>query len=299
MTFTKLCSHPHLLYYYDNIVWENAEGKHKPDKVLEALENYCNPRDNEVLESHRFWNTPYQEPFDKFLTELKTRAASCNFQEKDRMMRDKIVFTVTGKLQELLLRVDGLTLEKAVKVCRAYEQSTKQVKEFKDSSNPSNSATKVNKVAQKPTPRVPRNKKSEGGTRHAKKDNEGMKISCNFCGYEHEKIKEKCPAWGKTFDKCKGRNHFKSKCKKVHAISHSHDGNDNCDDQWLMAVSHKKDSINATLTVNDHPVRFQDDSAADVNTICQKHVRKHQVSPTTVRLNMWNKTNLKPLGKQC
>ena len=102
-------------------------------------------------------------------------------------MRDKIVFTVTGKLQELLLRVDGLTLKKAVKVCRAYEQSTKQVKEFKDNSNPSSPETKVNKVAQKPTPRVPRNKKSEAGSRHAKKDNEGMKVSCNFCGYEHEK----------------------------------------------------------------------------------------------------------------
>ena len=41
------------------------------------------------------------------------------------MMRAKIVFTVTEKLQELLLRVDGLTLEKAVKVCRGYEQATK------------------------------------------------------------------------------------------------------------------------------------------------------------------------------
>ena len=48
------------------------------------------------------------------------------------MKRDKIVFTLTGKLQELLLTVDGLTLEKAVKVCRAYDESTKQVKEFKD-----------------------------------------------------------------------------------------------------------------------------------------------------------------------
>ena len=57
-------------------------------------------------------NTPYQEPFDKFRTELKTRAASCNFQEKDRMMRDKIAFTVTGKLQELPPRMDGLTLAK-------------------------------------------------------------------------------------------------------------------------------------------------------------------------------------------
>ena len=92
------CAGTQVLEFYDNIGWGNAEDKHKPGKVLEALENYCNPRDNEVLGSHRFWNTPYQEPFDKFLTELKTRAASCNFQEKDRMMRDKIVFTVTGKL---------------------------------------------------------------------------------------------------------------------------------------------------------------------------------------------------------
>ena len=112
-------------------------------------------------------------------------------------MRDKIVFTVTGKLQELLLRVDGFTHEKAVKVCGAYEQSTKQVKEFKDNSNPSNQATKVNKVAQKPSPSVPRNKKSEAGSRHAKKDNEGMKVGCNFCGYEHEKTERNVLHGGK------------------------------------------------------------------------------------------------------
>ena len=38
-----------------------------------------------------------------------------------------------------------------------------------------------------------------------------------------------------------------------------------------MAVSHKEDSVNATLTVNEHDVKFQLDSAADVNIICQKH----------------------------
>ena len=42
---------------------KNAENKHKPDKVLETLENYCNPRDNEIHESYRFWNTPYHERF--------------------------------------------------------------------------------------------------------------------------------------------------------------------------------------------------------------------------------------------
>ena len=122
------CGSPQVLEVYYNIAWESDDDKHKPNKILEALENYCNPTDNEVLESHRFWNIQYQEPFDKFLTKLKTRAASCNFQEKDRMMRDKIVSViVTEKLQELLHRVDGLDLEKAVKVCRAYEKSTKQV----------------------------------------------------------------------------------------------------------------------------------------------------------------------------
>ena len=65
-----------------------------------------------------------------------------------------------------------------------------------------------------------------------------------------------------------------------------------------MAVNHKEESINASLTVNEHDVSFQLDSAANDNTICQKHVRKYQVSPTTtVRLNMWNKTNMKPLGE--
>lgn len=75
-------------------------------------------------------------------------------------------------------------------------------------------------------------------------------------------------------------------------MSHSQDDNADYDDQWLMAVNHKEESINSTLTVNERDVKFQLDSA---ETICQQHVRKHQVSPTTVRLNMWNKTDMKPL----
>ena len=64
-----------------------------------------------------------------------------------------------------------------------------------------------------------------------------------------------------------------------------------------MAVNYKEECINASLTITEYDVSFQLDSAANVNTICQKHVKKHQVSPTTVRLNMWNKTNMKPLGE--
>ena len=85
------CAGPQVLEVYGNIAWESDDDKHKPDKVLEALENYCNPRENEGLESHRFWNIQYQEPFVKFLTEIKTRAASCNFQEKEKMKSEWII----------------------------------------------------------------------------------------------------------------------------------------------------------------------------------------------------------------
>ena len=125
-----------------------------------------------------------------------------------------------------------------------------------------------------------------------------LQFDCKYCGYKHERKREKCPAWGKKCDKCKDPNHFKSKCKKnVHAISQSGNLDDDVDDKWLMAVKNDGNSIIATLTVNDLDVKFQLDSAADVNIICQKHVRKQQVSPTNTRLNMWNKTDLKPLGE--
>ena len=45
---------PHVLEVYDTFIWTDDGDRNKPDKVLEALKRYCNPRDNEVIESHRF-----------------------------------------------------------------------------------------------------------------------------------------------------------------------------------------------------------------------------------------------------
>lgn len=191
------CAGSHVLEIYDQMTWETEGDELDPEKVFTAIEKYCNPRENEVLESHRFWNLGYQEPFDKFLTELKTRASSCNFREaKDRMIRDKVVFTMTGKLQELLLREDNLTLEKAIKICRALEQSNRHVKEIRD-------IVKVNKVtstSRKPQAQKGPPKYKQTWNTPAKKDSNFnfRKIECDYCGYKHEPGKQKCPAWGKT-----------------------------------------------------------------------------------------------------
>jgi hypothetical protein len=73
------CAGPQVLEVYDHFEFEGENDKNDPVKVLEKLEEYCNPRQNEVLQSFRFWQVPFQEPFDTFLTKLYSYADSCNF----------------------------------------------------------------------------------------------------------------------------------------------------------------------------------------------------------------------------
>ena len=51
------------------------------------------------------------------------------------------------------------------------------------------------------------------------------------------------------------------------------------------------------MIVNNQEVRFQLDSGADVNTLCERYVYKDQVRPTPVKLKMWNKSEVVPLGQ--
>jgi hypothetical protein len=49
---------------------------------------------------------------------------------KDRVIRDKVVFTVTGKMQELLLREKKLDLLKIIDICHAFEITSRQQREM-------------------------------------------------------------------------------------------------------------------------------------------------------------------------
>ena len=82
---------------YEHFVFADDTDKDDPQKVLlDELAEYCSPGSNEVIATHRFWNMTYHESFDSFLTDLRSRANLCNFGDmKDRMLRDKIVFSVT------------------------------------------------------------------------------------------------------------------------------------------------------------------------------------------------------------
>ena len=185
------------------------------------------------------------------------------------MIRDKIVFSVSGKLQELLLRETSLDLKKAIEICPASEITSRNKKEM----NASSEAQKIDKVG------VQSRSKQKFPVKPQQKYTLRILKECNFCGKSHEAVKTKCPAWGKTCKYCKGRNHFDVKCKKVHSLNADSDITDS-DEQWLATVvTNQNKRVTALMQVNSCEVRFQLDCGADVNTICQKFENKSQVKP--------------------
>ena len=270
------CAGPQVLEVYD---------KNDPVKVLEKLEEYLNPRENEVLQSFRFWNIPFHEPFGVFLTELYARAASCNFKEKERMIRDKIVFSVSGKLEELLLRESNLDLKKATEIFRVFKITSWAKKEI----SPPSEGYPIDKIE------AQHQKKQNNAVKPQQKDGPRVLKECNFPGQSHEAAKTQCPACGKTCNYCKGRNHYEVKCKKVNLLNAGRDS-DECDGQWWAVVGADHKCVTALMQVNGCEVRFPLDSGADVNIICQKFVKKSRVKSTSQKLIMWNKWTVTPFG---
>ena len=188
------CAGPEVQEIYEHFEYTEGENKDDPDVILKKLEEYCAPQTGEVIATHRFWTEKYKEPIDAFVVALKTRAKMCNFKEPERMIRDKIVFSVEGKMQELLLREKTLDLQKAIDICRSYEITSKQKKEMQ--------TQHIDKVEAKGGAKT-KNNPTYSPSAYIK--------DCRFCGQDHKKKKESCPAWGETCRKCFKKNHFEKK----------------------------------------------------------------------------------------
>ena len=168
---------------YNTFQFVTEEDRIKFDVLKSKFEEYVNPRKNTVFERYRFWEYKQQEgeTIDQFITELKTRARSFEFDvQHDSMIRDRIVFGVSDtRLKERLLReTSDLTLEKAASLCTAAEVSENQLKELNSSETKPVHAVK-SKSKQKPW----------------KKPRQQQDFNCNKCGTKH--LSKACPAFGR------------------------------------------------------------------------------------------------------
>ena len=169
------------------------------DTVVAKFESYCNPKKNETYERFVFnsRNQAAGESFEAFLTDVKTKAKTCGFGVlKDSMVRDRIVLGVTSqRVRERLLREEELSLDTAVKICKAAEITQKQIKSF------THEDAGVNAVKGQ--------KRHDGWKKkHSTQvPGEGENYSkCRNCGRNHKP--RACPAWNQTCHECGKRDHY-------------------------------------------------------------------------------------------
>ena len=229
---------------------------------------------------------------EKYIAELRRLSKSCNFENlEDSLLRDRVVMGVKCDItRRKLLQEANLNLTKATTIARTMEISKGQM-------------TRIKKEGEGATEELVQKLQSSNFPPNKKSSVKNLK-NCHFCNKAHLFKKELCPAYGKTCNMCKGKNHFagtkycRANIKLVTDTDDSHDLSDVEEDEiWLAAVGNGKPRATATLKVNEQSIKFQLDTGSDVNTICQRYVKKQQVKRTNQRLTMWNKTKLEPIGE--
>ena len=94
---------------YETLHFEKARDERTLQGVMNAFEEHCNPKKNETVERYKFFTRIQEEgeSIEKFVTDLKLLAATCNFGTLyDSLIRDRIICGIRNStLREELLKV--------------------------------------------------------------------------------------------------------------------------------------------------------------------------------------------------
>ena len=168
-----------------------------------------------VFERYKFWQRDQREgePIVQWVNYLRIRLPSCEYEDQNKSnLRDRIVFGVADiRVKERLLRESHLNLAKALDICHAAEAIKVQTKVMESDSQ---QRQEVNILSKKNTGKPNRrgNNPAEASTVSHKYQTQFYQgRNCGYCGCQHPP--RKCPAYGATCSKCKGRNHFAKVCK--------------------------------------------------------------------------------------
>ena len=197
------CMGRHALQVFNTFQFESDDEKSNYKIVCDKFKQYCEPKKNLFYERH-FFNSRFQaldEPFDKFLTDLKSKASRCGYGDlTEDLIKDRIIAGIHSeelKAKLLKFNYDDVNLNKLVDECRAYETSLNQLKQI-ENKNDTNNVNKVSKNS------------STSASRQTRPNRE-----CKFCGLSHEFKKELCPAYGKKCRRCQRNGHFEKKCSQA------------------------------------------------------------------------------------
>lgn len=261
----------------------------EPDKynfTIAVIDKYVNPRVNECFERYNFLKRVQKEgeSFEHFLTECKHFVRTCNYNDvdpnqtaEDKALRDKIVMGIRDSVtRETLLRIEKLTLGKAIEFCRTSEQSKHQNMQFQDNAGSDiDFVTKFNPKRQS----VSDKHKFERQDNRKSKFNSGDKFKCTRCQLTHGA--RECPAFGKKCKKCGILNHFAVSCRVKNVKSVDPENNsDSSSDIFIRNVNKacsctNRDCIHRNIwdeivEIENKKVKLKLDTGADISIIPEK-----------------------------
>lgn len=252
---------------FDTFAWGEGQSENSITDVLAKFDEYCEPRTQVIYERYRF-NNRKQEPGESisaYVTELRVIAKNCAHDEitPDEILRDRLVLGVRDeKVRERLLRVNDLTLSKAIDICKAAEQTSQQLKLLASGTEESVGAVSTQQINEPPQ-----------NTRRPR-DPPIQRTECRFCGYQHGN--RQCPAKGQTCHKCGQKNHFQSRCRatnpKVNTVEEV--------PEEVFRISKVGSRSRALITMevgmqgNQSQVTFQLDTGAECNLISLKDYQR-------------------------
>ena len=167
--------------------WTLEEDERDNIRVLyNKFANYFQPKQNIILERYKF-NLKTQaegETLDEFVTEITGQARLCKYGTlESEMIRDRIVVGISRtEVKDRLLREPDLTLDSAITICRADEESRKGLDILQPKQQQS---TSIDAIQHKDKPSYNKRPQME---------------KCTRCGGRHGKV---CPAFGTKCGKCK------------------------------------------------------------------------------------------------
>ncbi|CAB0000945.1 unnamed protein product [Nesidiocoris tenuis] len=110
------------------------------DEVIEAFTDYFTPKKNVLHDRHKFNKLSLQpgQPIVEFVTALKVAASSCEYLERNALIRDRLIAEIQdpGLLSRLLDEGDRLDLDRAVQICKLHELRRIEIKDFRQESEP-------------------------------------------------------------------------------------------------------------------------------------------------------------------
>ena len=222
------------LKIFNGFQFDTPEDRNNLSKIIEKFDQYTIGELNETFERYNFnlRNQEENESIDAYVTALRTLAKTCNFCDcmRDSILRDRIVLGVRDKhTRKRLLQERKLDLKKCIDICRSTEATNSQLKTI--SAAQSEDVHGMKDKQQLPKRRFDRSKKN-------RKLEEKLGKTCKFCGQIHVFERGKCPAWGATCAKCKGRNHFASKCNsKVNSLREESDESEESDIEYITSIT--------------------------------------------------------------